>query len=57
MLSAHAATSDWVNKEVSYWLQHRGAEHLMLVVADGHLHWEEATGRFDPDRSDAACRY
>ena len=23
-------------------------------MAEGHLHWDEATGRFDPDRSDAA---
>jgi hypothetical protein len=25
-----------------------------MVVAEGHLHWDETAGRFDPDRSDAA---
>ena len=26
----------------------------MIVVAEGQLHWDEATRRFDPDRSDVA---
>ena len=45
---------DWVNKEVAYWLEQRGPDQLLFVLAEGHLHWDEATGRFDPDRSDAA---
>ena len=27
---------------------------MLLVVAEGHLHYDEATERFDPDRSDVA---
>ncbi|MFE7720478.1 toll/interleukin-1 receptor domain-containing protein [Nocardia rhizosphaerihabitans] len=54
VLSPRAAASIWVNKEVAHWLRGRGADRLLFVVADGHLIWDEATGRFDPHRSDAA---
>ncbi len=49
-----AAQSQWVNKEVSYWLQQRGREQLLLVVAAGHLQWDETGERFDANISDAA---
>ena len=35
VLSPVAAQSHWVNKEVGYWLQHRGRENLLLVLAGG----------------------
>jgi hypothetical protein len=35
-------------------LEHRGPHQLLIVVAEGQLHWDEATRRFDPDRSDVA---
>ncbi|MDT7762774.1 MAG: hypothetical protein QOC63_2194, partial [Mycobacterium sp.] len=54
VLSPHAAASEWVNKEVEYWLQHRGADNLLLVVAAGQLDWDDAEARFHPGRSDAA---
>src|ERR1700678_2564588 len=53
-LSPQAAQSHWVNKEISYWIERRGLEQLMLVVAAGQLHWDENTARFDPQTSDAA---
>src|SRR5581483_8951557 len=34
-LSPQAAQSHWVNKEVSYWLEHRGRDQLLLVLAEG----------------------
>src|ERR1700737_2479272 len=52
VLSRNAVASAWVNKEVAYWLQHHGPDQLMLVLAGGHLVWDEAAERFDPDRSD-----
>ena len=52
VLSSHSVESVWVNKEVIHWLEHRGADRLMLVVADGHLEWDDAAGCFDPQRSD-----
>jgi WD40 repeat protein len=54
VLSPRAAASEWVNKEVAYWLKRRGLEQLLLVLAEGQLHWDNATHRFDPDLSDAA---
>lgn len=54
VLSPHAAASHWVNKEVAHWLQRHGPEQLLIVVAEGHLHWDEVTRRFDPDRSNVA---
>ena len=54
VLSPRAAASEWVNKEVAYWLERRGPDQLLIVLAEGQLHWDEATQRFDPDRSDAA---
>jgi len=53
-LSPQAAASHWVNKEISYWLAHRGGDQLMLVLAAGELHWDENAARFDPQTSDAA---
>ena len=49
VLSPEAAASEWVNKEVAYWLEHRGPQNLLLVVAHGQLDWDEAARRFDPD--------
>jgi DNA-binding beta-propeller fold protein YncE len=54
VLSPQSAASHWVNEEVSYWLQHRGHEQLMLMLAEGHLAWDEKNKRFEPERSDAA---
>jgi TIR domain len=54
VLSSHAVASTWVNREVAHWLQRRGPDQLLFVVADGRLTWDESTGRFDPDRSDVA---
>src|SRR6476620_113945 len=51
VLSPRAAASEWVNKEVAYWLQQRGPDQLLIVLAQGHLHYDEATARFDPDLS------
>ncbi len=56
VLSPQSAASHWVNEEVSYWLQHRGHEQLMLVLGEGHLRWDATRGRFDPEHSDAAPR-
>ena len=48
VLSPRAAASEWVNKEVDHWLKRRGPDQLLIVLAEGHLHWDEATQRFDP---------
>ncbi|WP_162525837.1 MULTISPECIES: TIR domain-containing protein [unclassified Mycobacteroides] len=54
VLSPNSAGSEWVNKEIDYWLKHRGRNNLVLVMADGTLLWDDSNGRFDPDNSTAA---
>jgi WD40 repeat protein len=54
VLSPQSAASHWVNEEVAYWLQHRGHDRLMLVLAEGDLRWDANHHRFDPNNSDAA---
>jgi WD40 repeat protein len=54
VLSPHAAAAPWVDRELRHWLEVRGREKLLLVLADGQLEWDEHTGRFDPQLSTAA---
>ncbi|MFV8310659.1 TIR domain-containing protein [Mycobacteroides chelonae] len=54
VLSPNSASSEWVNKEIDYWLTHRGRDNLVLVMADGTLIWDDTHGRFDPDNSTAS---
>ncbi len=58
VLSPGAAESYWVNREISYWLDHSptgaGRERLLLVLAGGRLQWDSVHQRFDPESSDAA---
>ena len=54
VLSPEAARSFWVNREVSYWLEHGGRDRLLLVVAAGRLQWDSQHARFDPQLSNAA---
>src|SRR5437588_12382289 len=44
--SREAAASHWVNKEVSYWLEHKSPETLLIAVAEGALAWEHTTKDF-----------
>ena len=53
-LSPGAAASQWVDQEISYWLERRGRDQLLLVLAAGHLHWDQDSQCFDPGVSDAA---
>ena len=54
VLSPKAASSRWVDKELSYWLDRKGPERLFLVIADGTVEWDDSKGCFDPERSTAA---
>ena len=54
VLSPSGAASPWVDREVEYWLQAKGAETMLLVLARGELRWDEHTGAFDRATSTAA---
>ena len=46
LASPEAAASPWVNKEVAYWLEHKGADTLLIAVTDGALAWDNSIGDF-----------
>jgi hypothetical protein len=46
LASPEAAASPWVNKEVAYWLEHKGADTLLIAVTDGSLVWDNASNDF-----------
>ena len=46
LASPEAAASQWVNKEVAYWLDHKGADTLLIALTDGELAWDNRLGDF-----------
>ena len=53
LASPQAAHSKWVDREVTFWLAHKGVDSLILVLTDGQLVWDEEKGDFDPALSTA----
>jgi hypothetical protein len=41
LLSPDAAESEWVNREVEYWLEHKDRDRIIPVVTDGEFYWGE----------------
>jgi hypothetical protein len=41
LASADAAKSEWVNREVRWWLTHRSPDRLLVVGTDSALAWDE----------------
>ncbi len=46
LASPEATASQWVGKEVSYWLEHKGPDTLLIAVTSGDLAWDNAAGDF-----------
>jgi WD40 repeat protein len=44
-----AAASPYVDQEVRWWLQHKGADSILLVLGAGKLTWSDPAGGFTPD--------
>ena len=53
LASPEAAQSPWVHKEVSWWLEHRPHEQLLIAVTDGGIAWDDTARGFDAQRSSA----
>jgi hypothetical protein len=47
LLSPEAASSEWVNREVEYSLEHKDPDRIIPVVTDGDFAW--ASGDIVPD--------
>ena len=46
LASPEAATSPWVNKEISFWLDHKSADTLLIALTDSELAWDNTVGDF-----------
>jgi MTH538 TIR-like domain (DUF1863) len=44
--SPEAAGSKWVDKEVTYWLEHNSIDTVLIGLTDGELSWDESAGDF-----------
>ncbi|MBX9773302.1 MAG: TIR domain-containing protein [Xanthobacteraceae bacterium] len=44
--SPEAASSQWVAKEVAYWLEHKSVDTLLIALTDGELAWDRTAGDF-----------
>ena len=44
LASPEAARSDWVGKEITYWVSSKGAGHLLVVVTEWHLGLGQESG-------------
>jgi hypothetical protein len=53
LASPEAAASQWVQREVDWWLQNRSADTLLIVLTDGFVAWDNGTGDFDWARTNA----
>src|SRR5215510_4263044 len=53
LASPQAAQSQWVQQEVDWWLQHRSADTLFIVLTEGEVSWNRSAGDFDWTRTTA----
>jgi hypothetical protein len=53
MASPEAAASHWVRQEVDYWLKHAAADRILIVLTEGEIIWDNASGDFDWDQTTA----
>ncbi len=51
LASPEAAGSLWVGREVAHWRELHGAEHLLVLLTDGEIVWDEGANDFDWARS------
>ncbi|MEG8182841.1 hypothetical protein GZH49_30705 [Nocardia terpenica] len=51
--SPESRASHWVDREIGWWLGHKSAETILLLVTDGVLAWNESDGDWDRDLSTA----
>ena len=46
LASPEAAISPWVEKELAWWINHNGAETVLVALTDGELSWDGEAGDF-----------
>lgn len=53
MASPESRASEWVGREIEWWLEHKSVDTILLVVTAGQLVWDEQQGDWDPELSTA----
>jgi WD40 repeat protein len=53
MASHQSAESRWVQEEVGWWITHRSADRLLILLTDGDILWDRAGRDFDWSRTTA----
>ena len=56
LASPQAAASEWVGKEVEFWLEHKSLERFLIGLTAGEIAWDDGTQDFDWTRTDALPR-
>src|SRR5262249_47983982 len=51
--SPSAAHSVWIEREVAWWLAHRGADRLLILITEGEVIWDQRLNDFDWTRTTA----
>ena len=51
LLSPAAAGSEWVNREVEYWLTNKDPNRILPVLTEGTFSWDQTAARLDPSSS------
>jgi tetratricopeptide (TPR) repeat protein len=46
MASPEAAASRWVNQELAWWIDHKGADTVLIALTEGELEWDGEAGCF-----------
>jgi MTH538 TIR-like domain (DUF1863)/WD domain, G-beta repeat/Anaphase-promoting complex subunit 4 WD40 domain len=53
LASPEAAASPWVQREIDHWLHRHPPQRILIVLTDGALAWDSATGAFNGEHTDA----
>jgi WD40 repeat protein len=53
LASPKAAHSEWVGREVAWWLAKNGSSSLLIIVTEGTIAWDGAKNDFDWNATDA----
>ncbi len=56
LASPDAKASEWVAREASWWRERKPVDHILLVLTDGELAWDDDANDFDWTRTDALPR-
>jgi WD40 repeat protein len=53
LASPLASRSEWVQREIDWWLTHHGSSSMLVVLTDGTLRWDQDGDSFDWSVTDA----